>query len=191
MRSRRWFRRLRCSSGAGHSFDHAVFDLAGFCQSEDFFAFGKAFCVFDVDWYIGIVFLQTVFDGSSYAAGDGVASSCCGCGLGFFRELFAGGWGDAFGVEQAPEFLEGDHEVYITSYGMTHGFQFLGGAWSDEDYFAWGCSFFTIRAVATIGVSSWEMLSIIAGKYFFAMTDQDGQQEVRRNGRWPVATSLA
>ena len=62
------------ASGAGHSFDHAVFDLAGFCQSEDFFAFGKAFCVFDVDWYIGIVFLQTVFDGSSYAAGDGVAS---------------------------------------------------------------------------------------------------------------------
>ena len=49
------------ASGAGHSFDHAVFDLAGFCQSEDFFAFGKAFCVFDVDWYIGIVFLQTVF----------------------------------------------------------------------------------------------------------------------------------
>lgn len=24
------------ASGAGHSFDHAVFDLAGFCQSEDF-----------------------------------------------------------------------------------------------------------------------------------------------------------
>ena len=57
--------------------------------------------------------------------------------------------------------------------------------------FAWGCSFFTIRAVATIGVSSWEMLSIMVGKYFFAMTDQDGQQEVRRNGRLPVATSLA
>ena len=56
---------------------------------------------------------------------------------------------------------------------------------------ALGCSFFTMRAVATIGVSSWEMLSIIAGKYFFAMTDHDGQQEVRRNGRLPVATSLA
>ena len=57
--------------------------------------------------------------------------------------------------------------------------------------FALGCSFFTIRAVATIGVSSWEMLSIMVGKYFFAMTDQDGQQEVRRKGRLPVATSLA
>ena len=56
---------------------------------------------------------------------------------------------------------------------------------------ALGCSFFTMRAVATIGVSSWEMLSIIAGKYFFAMTDHDGQQEVRRNGRLPVATSFA
>ena len=98
--------------------------------------------MFDVDWYIGIVFLQTVFDGSSYAAGDGVASSCGGCSLGFFRELFAGGWGDAFGVEQAPEFLEGDHEVYITSYGMSHGFQFFGGAWSDEDYFCAGVFFF-------------------------------------------------
>ena len=98
--------------------------------------------MFDVDWYIGIVFLQTVFDGSGYAACNGVASSCCGCGLGFFRELFAGGWGDAFGVEQAPEFLEGDHEVYITSYGMSHGFQFFGGAWSDEDYFCAGVFFF-------------------------------------------------
>ena len=46
--------------------------------------------MFDVDWYIGIVFLQTVFDGSGYAACNGVAASCCGCGLGFFRELVAG-----------------------------------------------------------------------------------------------------
>lgn len=57
--------------------------------------------------------------------------------------------------------------------------------------FVLGCSFFTMRAVATIGVSSCEMLSIIAGKYFFAITDHDGQQDVSRNGRLPVATSFA
>ena len=38
-----------------------------FARVRTFLTFGKAFCVFDVDWYIGIVFLQTVFDGSGYA----------------------------------------------------------------------------------------------------------------------------
>lgn len=147
--------------------------------------------MFDVYGYIGVVFFQAVFDGSGYAACDGVSSSCCGCGLGFFREFFAGGWGDVFGIKETPEFFEGDYEVYVTSHGMAHSFQFFGGAWSDEDYFGVRVFFFTMRAVATIGVSSWEMLSIIAGKYFFAMTDHDGQQEVRRNGRLPVATSFA
>ena len=57
--------------------------------------------------------------------------------------------------------------------------------------FAWGCSFFTIRAVATIGVNSWEMFSIISGKNFFAIMLQEGQQEVRRNGSSFVTTLSA
>ena len=45
-----------------------------------------------------------------------------------------------------------------------------------------------VRAVATIGVSSWDTSSIRSGKYFFASIAQDGQQEVRRNGSSPVVT---
>src|SRR5699024_441811 len=51
-----------------------------------------------------------------------------------------------------------------------------------------GCSFLIVRAVATIGVSSWEISSITSGKNFFAITAQDGQQDVRRNGSSPVTT---
>lgn len=179
------------ASWAGHAFDHAVFDFAGFGEGEDFFAFGKAFCVFDVYGYIGVVFFQAVFDGSGYAACDGVSSSCCGCGLGFFREFFAGG-GVIFLASKRPQ---SSSKVITKSTSLLTEWRiassFLEAAWSDEDYFGVRVFFFTMRAVATIGVSSWEMLSIMAGKYFFAMTDQDGQQEVRRNGRLPVATSFA
>ena len=46
-----------------------------------------------------------------------------------------------------------------------------------------------VLAVATIGVRALEILSIISGKYTFASMDQDGQQEVKRNGRSPFTTS--
>ena len=46
-------------------------------------------------------------------------------------------------------------------------------------------------AVATIGVSEFEIWSISSGKYFFPSIDQDGQQEVKRNGTSPVATPCA
>lgn len=98
--------------------------------------------MFDVYGYVGVVFFQAVFDGSGYTACDGISSSCCGCGLGFFREFFAGGWGDIFGIKETPEFFEGDYEVYVTSHGMAHSFQFFGGAWSDEDYFGVRVFFF-------------------------------------------------
>ena len=53
-----------------------------------------------------------------------------------------------------------------------------------------GCSSLIIRAVATIGVKALLILSMVSGKNFFASTDHDGQQEVRRNGNSPVATSF-
>ena len=52
-----------------------------------------------------------------------------------------------------------------------------------------GCSCLIIRAVATMGVSSLEILLMVSGKYFLASMDQDGQQDVSRKGRLPVATS--
>ena len=54
--------------------------------------------------------------------------------------------------------------------------------------FALGCSFLILRAVATMGVSSLDTLSIISGNCFFASMAQAGQQEVRRNGIFPVFT---
>ena len=59
--------------------------LPALARVRTFFAFGKAFCVFDVYGYVGVVFFQAVFDGSGYTACDGISSSCGGCGLGFFR----------------------------------------------------------------------------------------------------------
>ena len=52
-----------------------------------------------------------------------------------------------------------------------------------------GCSFLILLAVATIGVSSDEILSMLSGNWFFASIAHAGQHEVRRNGRLPVATS--
>ena len=46
------------------------------------------------------------------------------------------------GVMFLAEFFEGDYEVYVTSHGMAHSFQFFGGAWSDEDYFGVRVFFF-------------------------------------------------
>ena len=54
-----------------------------------------------------------------------------------------------------------------------------------------GCSALMRRAVATIGVSSLEMLPMMSGNCFLASTLQDGQQEVSRNGSLPSATVLA
>ena len=54
-----------------------------------------------------------------------------------------------------------------------------------------GCSFLISLAVATIGVSALEILSMVSGKNFFASIAHEGQQEVRRNGTSPVATSFA
>ena len=56
--------------------------------------------------------------------------------------------------------------------------------------FAFGCFFLILLAVATIGVSSCEILSIVSGKYFFASIDHAGQHDVRRNGRSPFTTSF-
>ena len=53
-----------------------------------------------------------------------------------------------------------------------------------------GCSFLMTRAVATIGVRALEILSMVSGKNFFASIDQEGQQDVSRNGSSPVATSF-
>ena len=44
------------------------------------------------------------------------------------------------------------------------------------------CSFFSRRAVSTIGVSAIEMLGARSGYSFFAITDHAGQQEVAING---------
>ena len=50
--------------------------------------------------------------------------------------------------------------------------------------------FLMTRAVATIGVRALEILSMVSGKNFFASIDQEGQQDVSRNGSSPVATSF-
>ena len=47
-----------------------------------------------------------------------------------------------------------------------------------------------VRTVATIGVRALEILSMVSGKNFFASIDQEGQQDVSRNGSSPVATSF-
>ena len=54
-----------------------------------------------------------------------------------------------------------------------------------------GCSFLISLAVATIGVRALDILSIVSGKNFLASIAQDGQQDVRRKGTFPVATSFA
>ena len=53
-----------------------------------------------------------------------------------------------------------------------------------------GCSSLITRAVATIGVNAFEILSMVSGKNFFASTDQEGQQLVSKKGTSPVATSF-
>ena len=53
-----------------------------------------------------------------------------------------------------------------------------------------GCSFLIIRAVATMGVSSLLILSIVSGNRCFAITDQEGQQEVSAKSCLPVTTSF-
>ena len=54
---------------------------------------------------------------------------------------------------------------------------------------ALGWSFFTIRAVMTMGVRAMEMQSLNSGKSFLAMTDQAGQQLVPMKGSFSGTSS--
>ena len=46
-----------------------------------------------------------------------------------------------------------------------------------------------ILAVATMGVRALLILSMVSGNRFLAITDQEGQQEVRAKDWFPEATS--
>ena len=122
------------AAGAAHAFQQVAVVLAGLGQHQQLLALGEALCGRDLDVHIGMPLLDLVGDSLGDAAGLCEAAACAGSvdQIDLIGVDFKVGHVDILGLDDAGQFLEGQHEVHIRADGAAGSFQLLGGAGSDK-----------------------------------------------------------
>ena len=122
------------AAGAAHAFQQVAVVLTGLGQHQQLLALGEALCGRDLDVHIGMPLLDLVGDSLGDAAGLCEAAACAGSvdQIDLIGIDFEVGHIDVLGLDDAGQFLEGQHEVHIRADGAAGSFQLLGGAGSDE-----------------------------------------------------------